>query len=95
MPMGPAYDRMLKSHIADIKNIGGPYGGAITAACFLARFVEETPWAHLDIAGKAWSDVATAIVPKGGTGYGVRLLNRLIDDWQGATILEQADEADG
>jgi leucyl aminopeptidase len=95
MPMGPAYDRMLKSHIADMKNIGGPYGGAITAACFLARFVEKTPWAHLDIAGKAWSDAATAIVPKGGTGYGVRLLNRLIDDWQGATILEQADEADG
>ena len=95
MPMGPAYDRMLKSHIADMKNIGGPYGGAITAACFLARFVEKTPWAHLDIAGKAWSDAATAIVPKGGTGYGVRLLNRLIDDWQGATILGQADEADG
>ncbi len=95
MPMGPAYDRMLKSHIADMKNIGGPYGGAITAACFLARFVEKTPWAHLDIAGKAWSDSATAIVPKGGTGYGVRLLNRLIDDWQGATILEQADAADG
>ena len=78
-----------------MKNIGGPYGGAITAACFLARFVEQTPWAHLDIAGKAWSDAATAIVPKGGTGYGVRLLNRLIDDWQGATILGQADEADG
>ena len=56
MPMGPSYDRMLKSHIADMKNIGGPYGGAITAACFLARFVESTPWAHLDIAGKAWSD---------------------------------------
>ena len=66
MPMGPSYDRMLKSHIADMKNIGGPYGGAITAACFLARFVERTPWAHLDIAGKAWSDKATATVPKGG-----------------------------
>ena len=55
MPMGPSYDRMLKSHIADMKNIGGTYGGAITA-CFLARFVENTPWAHLDIAGKARSD---------------------------------------
>ena len=95
MPMGPSYDRMLKSHIADMKNIGGPYGGAITAACFLARFVERTPWAHLDIAGKAWSDKSTATVPKGGTGYGVRLLNRLIDDWQGASVshkLEQSDD---
>ena len=94
MPMGPAYDRMLKSHIADMKNIGGPYGGAITAACFLARFVEATPWAHLDIAGKAWSDSSTATVPKGGTGYGVRLLNRLIDDWQGAEMSQTMDETD-
>ncbi|MDC3234927.1 leucyl aminopeptidase [Candidatus Puniceispirillum sp.] len=94
MPMGPAYDRMLKSHIADMKNIGGPYGGAITAACFLARFVERTPWAHLDIAGKAWSDTATATVPKGGTGYGVRLLNRLIDDWQGASVSAKYEQSD-
>ena len=65
-----------------MKNIGGPYGGAITAACFLANFVSDTPWAHLDIAGKAWADKATATVPKGGTGYGVRLLNQLLDDWQ-------------
>ncbi len=81
MPMGEAYNKMLKSHIADMKNIGGPYGGSITAACFLERFVDGTPWAHLDIAGKAWSDKATATVPKGGTGFGVRLLNRLIDQW--------------
>ena len=85
MPMGTAYHKMLKSHIADMKNIGGPYGGAITAACFLAKFVNDTPWAHLDIAGKAWSDKATATVPKGGTGYGVRLLNELIDNWQDVT----------
>ena len=77
---------MLKSHIADMKNIGGPYGGSITAACFLERFVSKTPWAHLDIAGKAWSDKATATVPKGGTGFGVRLLNRLIDNWTVAHI---------
>ncbi len=94
MPMGPSYDRMLKSHIADMKNIGGPYGGAITAACFLARFVEKTPWAHLDIAGKAWSDAATSTVPKGGTGYGVRLLNRLIDNWQGAKLSKKEEESD-
>ena len=86
MPMGKAYDKMLKSHIADMKNIGGPYGGSITAACFLERFVSKTPWAHLDIAGKAWSDKATATVPKGGSGFGVRLLNRLIDNWTVAHI---------
>ncbi len=83
MPMGKAYDEMLKSHIADMKNIGGPYGGSITAACFLERFVEnDVPWAHLDIAGKAWADKASDIVPKGGTGFGVRLLNKLADSYQ-------------
>ena len=82
MPMGQAYDDMLKSHIADMKNIGGPYGGSITAACFLQRFIKDnTPWVHLDIAGKAWSDKAKPTVPKGGTGFGVRLLNQLVDDW--------------
>jgi len=93
MPMGDAYDRMLKSHIADVKNIGGPYGGAITAACFLARFIDNVPWAHLDIAGKAWADAASPTVPKGGTGYGVRLLNRLVDDWQAVSISEDEDPA--
>ena len=82
MPLGKAYHQQLKSHIADMKNIGGPAGGSITAACFLERFVIDTPWAHLDIAGKAWADKATKTVPKGGTGYGVRLLSRLVDDWQ-------------
>ena len=82
MPMEKAYDDMLKSHIADMKNIGGPFGGAITAACFLSRFIQnETPWVHLDIAGKAWSEKAKPTVPKGGTGFGVRLLNQMIDDW--------------
>ena len=83
MPMGKAYDNMLKSHIADMKNIGGPYGGSITAACFIERFIENgMPWVHLDIAGKAWSDKDRPTVPKGGTGYGVRLLNQLVDNWQ-------------
>ena len=82
MPMEKAYDDMLKSHIADMKNIGGPYGGAITAACFLHRFIKnDTPWVHLDIAGKAWSEKAKPTVPKGGTGFGVRLLNQMIDAW--------------
>ena len=83
MPLGKAYDDMLKSHIADMKNIGGPYGGSITAACFLQRFIEnDTPWVHLDIAGKAWADKSSEIVPKGGTGFGVRMLNKLVDDYR-------------
>ena len=83
MPLGKAYDEMLKSHIADMKNIGGPYGGSITAACFLQRFIEnDTPWVHLDIAGKAWADKPADITPKGGTGFGVRMLNRLVDDYR-------------
>jgi leucyl aminopeptidase len=79
MPMGKEYDDMLKSHIADMKNIGGRLAGSITAACFLERFVEGVPWAHLDIAGMAWSDKSTPTVPKGGTGYGVKMLTNLIE----------------
>ena len=79
MPMGKEYDDLLNSHIADMKNIGGRWGGSITAACFLERFVEGVPWAHLDIAGMAWSDKATPTVPKGGTGYGVRLLTNFLE----------------
>ena len=83
MPIGKPYHDMLKSHIADMKHIGGPYGGSSSAACFLEKFITDgTPWAHLDIAGKAWSDKARPTVPTGGTGYGVRLLNKVIDDWQ-------------
>jgi leucyl aminopeptidase len=80
--MGPAYDKALKSKIADMKNIGGPYGGSITAAQFLQRFVEKgTPWAHLDIAGVAWQDGEQKVhIPSWGTGWGVRVLNRLIAD---------------
>ena len=83
MPIGEAYHGQLKSHIADMKNIGGPWGGSITAACFLEKFIEnDTPWAHIDIAGKAWSDKAQPGVPSGGTGFGVQLVNALIDEWQ-------------
>ena len=83
MPIGEAYHGQLKSHIADMKNIGGPWGGSITAACFLEKFIEnDTPWAHIDIAGKAWADKAQPGVPSGGTGFGVQLVNALIDDWQ-------------
>ena len=82
MPVGAYFDKQLKSHIADMKNIGTPYGGSSSAAAFLQRFIEnDTPWAHLDIAGKAWSDSGDAITPAGGTGYGVRLLTKLVEDW--------------
>ncbi len=81
MPLGEAYDKMLKSNIADMKNIGGRDGGAITAAQFLQRFVKkDMPWIHLDIAGTALTKAETAFAPKGVTGWGVRALDRLISD---------------
>ena len=66
MPLGKEYDSLLKSHIADMKNIGGRWAGSITAACFLERFVDGVPWAHLDIAGMVWSEKAAPPCPKGG-----------------------------
>jgi leucyl aminopeptidase len=80
MPLGEAYDKQLKSEIADMKNIGGRPGGSITAAEFIKRFVNGKPWAHLDIAGMAWSSKDLPCVPKGATAYGVRLLDRLVAD---------------
>jgi leucyl aminopeptidase len=66
---------MIDSPIADMQNIGGPYGGSTTAAEFLYRFVEsDTPWAHLDIAGMAWADSPKDTTPKGAVGFGVRTL---------------------
>ena len=79
LPLGPEYDKQIKSQIADMKNIGGGrMGGSIIAAQFLQRFVDGTDWAHLDIAGVTWSNKDKDIVPKGGTGFGVRLLDRFI-----------------
>jgi leucyl aminopeptidase len=78
MPLGEAYDKQLKSDIADMKHVGGRPGGAITAAQFLQRFVNGKPWAHLDIAGMAWATKDSAVTPKGATAYGVRLLDRLV-----------------
>ena len=80
MPMGDDYDKDIDSEIADMKNIGGKGGGSIIGAQFLKRFVGETPWAHLDIAGTAWVYKDNPTVPKGATGFGVRLLNRLVAD---------------
>ena len=83
MPLPPAYDKMLDTAAADMKNItGGRGGGSITAAMFLKRFTNGVPWAHLDIAGVAWRKPSTAPVnPVGATGFGVRLLNRLVADY--------------
>ena len=78
MPLGEAYDKLIKSDIADMKNIGGRPAGAISAAQFIKRFVNNKPWAHLDIAGTAWTTKDNPIVPKGATAYGVRLLDRLV-----------------
>lgn len=75
MPLEKSYIPLIKSHIADVKNIQtGRYGGAITAALFLSEFAQKTPWAHLDIAGPAFSEKDAPMTPLGGTGFGVRLL---------------------
>jgi leucyl aminopeptidase len=82
LPLDPFYDKMIRSKIADMKNIGGANSGAITAAQFLKRFIEKnTIWAHLDIAGVAWQDgEQKPTIPSWGTGWGVRLLNRLVKE---------------
>ena len=74
LPMFDIYDRLIKSKVGDIKNTGGRWGGAITAAKFLENFVDETPWAHLDIAGPAYRTKAQPLAPAGGVGFGVRLM---------------------
>jgi leucyl aminopeptidase len=80
MPLGPEYDKMIDSKFADMKNTGGRSGGAITAAQLLQRFVDKTPWAHLDIAGTGMGSPANDINRSWGSGWGVRLLERLIED---------------
>jgi leucyl aminopeptidase len=78
LPLGPEYDKMIDSKFADMKNTGGRHGGAITAAQLLQRFVEKTPWAHLDIAGTAMGSPQTDINRSWASGFGVRLLNELV-----------------
>ena len=87
MPLGAAYDRKLKSRIADMKNVGGRDAGAITAAEFLHRFVDgDRPWMHLDIAGVALVKEDAGLAPKGATGWGVLALDRLVrDQYEGET----------
>jgi leucyl aminopeptidase len=79
LPLGKAYDKLIDSPIADMKNIGPREGGSITAAQFLQRFVDKgTPWAHLDIAGMVWASKPGHSWDKGATGYGVRLLDHYV-----------------
>jgi leucyl aminopeptidase len=79
LPLGEAYDKAIDSEAADMKNVGNRAGGSITAAQFLQRYIKnDTPWAHLDIAGVTWSSKDKPTVPKGGTAFGVRLLDRLV-----------------
>jgi leucyl aminopeptidase len=81
MPLGPEYDKMIDSKFADMKNTGGRWAGSITAAQLLQRFVNKTPWAHLDIAGTAMGSPQTDINKSWGSGWGVRLLDCLVEDY--------------
>ncbi|MBM3529787.1 MAG: leucyl aminopeptidase [Alphaproteobacteria bacterium] len=80
MPLGPEYDKIIDSKFADMKNTGGRWGGSITAAQLLQRFVGKTPWVHLDIAGTALGSPQTDINKSWSAGWGVRLLNQLVED---------------
>ncbi len=81
MPIGPAYDKLIDSPIADMKNVGPREGGSITAAQFILRYVDKgTPWAHLDIAGMVWANKPGQTWDKGATGYGVRVLDQFVRD---------------
>jgi len=81
MPLHEAYNKQIESMIADMKNTGSRAGGSITAALFIQKFVNKVPWAHLDIASTAWKKPSTTpTIPDGASGYGVRLLNRMVRD---------------
>jgi leucyl aminopeptidase len=80
MPLGKEYDKQINSRFADVKNVGGRDAGAVTAAQFLKRFVKETPWAHLDVAGTAMGSPQTDVNRSWASGWGVRLLDRLVAD---------------
>ncbi len=81
LPLSEGYDKALASEIADMKNVGDRAGGSITAAQFLQRFVNDVPWAHIDIAGMAWTKKDSPTVPKGATAFGVQLLNHLVQEY--------------
>jgi leucyl aminopeptidase len=78
LPMDDELRKEIESDVADVKNVGSRFGGAITAAMFLEKFVEDTPWVHLDIAGPAFIEKGGEWYPKGGTGFGVRTIIRYL-----------------
>lgn len=82
LPLFEEYERLIKSDIADVKNVGGRWAGAITAAMFLKKFVGTSPWIHLDIAGTAMMEESSEYIPKGGSGVGVRLLIDFLRQWK-------------
>src|SRR5215475_11728486 len=82
LPLEDDYKDYLKSAFADLANVGGRYGGAVTAAMFLKEFAEDTPWVHLDIAGTAWLDDGKPFLAKGPSGMPVRTLARIATDWK-------------
>lgn len=81
LPLFEEYERLIRSDVADVKNVGGRWGGAITAALFLKKFIGEYPWIHLDIAGTAITEESFHYIPKGGSGVGVRLLIDFLSQW--------------
>jgi len=81
LPLWDEYGELLKSDIADIKNAGGRDAGAITGGCFLKEFAGKTPWVHMDIAGPVWTEKDKPYVPKGATGFGVRLMVNVLENW--------------
>ena len=95
LPLGPKYDKLIESKVADIKNTGGRWGGSISAAQFLQRFIKDgTPWAHLDVAGMAMASNDSDINRSWGSGFGVRLLDQLIKDhYEGRTARKGAKAA--
>ncbi len=82
LPLYDEYEKLIKSEVADVKNLGGKWGGAITAAWFLKKFVRDYKWVHLDIAGTAILEEAQDYAPKGGSGVGVRLLVEFLRNWK-------------
>jgi leucyl aminopeptidase len=78
MPFDDDYGEMIRSDIADIKNIGNRTGGSITGGWFLKHFAGEVPWAHMDIAGTAWTELEKPYIARGATGFGVRLMANLV-----------------
>jgi leucyl aminopeptidase len=81
MPVGPEFDKQIESKFADMKNVGGRPAGSSTAALILSRFVDKTPWAHLDIAGTGMGSPQNETNKSWGSGFGVRLLDKLVTDY--------------